>query len=55
MRVVAGCGAGGVVGVSSESFESGAGKRMGGRDGAESQEEVVDGKRIGWIGGVGSG
>ena len=50
-----GCGAGGVVGASSESFESGAGKRMGGLDGAESQEEVVDGKRIGWIGGVGSG
>ena len=55
LRVVVGCGAGGVVGVSSESFESGAGKRMGGLDGAESQEEVVDGKRIGWIGGVGSG
>ena len=47
LRVVAGCGAGAVDGVSSESFESGAGKRMGGRDGAESQEEVVDGKRIG--------
>ena len=50
-----GCGAGGVVGVSSESFESGAGSRVGGLDGAESQEEVVDGKRMGWIGGVGSG
>ena len=43
-----GCGVGAVDGVSSESFEGGAGKRMGGRDGAESQEEVVDGKRIGW-------
>ena len=41
-----GCGSGGVVGVSSESFEGGAGKRMGGLDGAESQDEVVDGKRI---------
>ena len=50
-----GCGPGGVVGVSSESFEGGAGKRMGGLDGAESQDEVVDGKRIGWLGGVGSG
>ena len=44
-----------VVGVSSESFEGGAGKRLGGLDGAESQDEVVDGKRIGWLGGVGSG
>ena len=41
--------------VSSESFEGGAGKRRGGLDGAESQDEVVDGKRIGWLGGVGSG
>ena len=47
LRVVVGCGVGAVDGVSSESFEGGAGKRMGGRDGAESQEEVVDGKRIG--------
>ena len=47
MRVVAGCGVGAVDGVSSESFEGGAGKRMGGREGAESQEEVVDGNRIG--------
>ena len=47
LRVATGCGAGAVDGVSSESFESGAGNRVGGRDGAESQEEVVDGKRIG--------
>ena len=47
LRVVAGCGVGAVDGVSSESFEGGAGKRMGGREGAESQEEVVDGNRIG--------
>ena len=50
MRVAVGCGVGAVDGVSSdpsESFEGGAGKRIGGRDGAESQEEVVDGKRIG--------
>ena len=53
--MVVGCGSGDVVGVSSESFKGGAGKRMGGLDGAESQEEVVDGKRIGWLGGVGSG
>ena len=50
-----GCGSGGVVGVSSESLEGGAGKRLGGLDGAESQDEVVDGKRFGWLGGVGSG
>ena len=42
-----GCGTGGVVGVSSESCKGGAGERMGGRDGAESQDEVVDGKRMG--------
>ena len=47
MRVVAGCGVGAGEGVSSESFEGGAGKRMGGLEGAESQEEVVDCKRIG--------
>ena len=55
LRVVVGCGVGGGVGVSSESFEGGAGTRIGGLDGAESQEEVVDGKRMGWAGGVGSG
>ena len=47
LRVVAGCGVGAGEGVSSESFEGGGGKRMGGLEGAESQEEVVDGKRIG--------
>ena len=34
-------------GVLSESCKGGAGKRMGGLDGAESQDEVVDGKRKG--------
>ena len=47
LRVVAGCGVGVGEGVSSESFEGGGGKRMGGLEGAESQEEVVDGRRIG--------
>ena len=55
LRVVVGCGSGGVVGVSSESCKGGAGERIGGLDGAESQDEVVDGKRMGWLGGVGSG
>ena len=47
LRVVAGCGVGVGEGVSLESFEGGGGKRMGGLEGAESQEEVVDGRRIG--------
>ena len=47
LRVVAGCGVGAVDGVSSESLEGGAGKRMGGLEGAESHEDVVDGKRMG--------
>ena len=47
LRVVGGCGTGVVVGVSSESCKGGAGERMGGLAGAESQDEVVDGKRMG--------
>ena len=47
LRVVAGFGVGVGEGVSSESLEGGGGKRIGGLEGAESQEEVGDGRRIG--------
>ena len=47
LRVVAGCGVGVGEGVSSESLDGGGGKRIGGLEGAESQEEVGDGRRIG--------
>ena len=47
LRVAAGFGVGVGEGVSSESLEGGGGKRIGGLEGAESQEEVGDGRRIG--------
>ena len=45
MRVAAGFGVGVGEGVSSESLEGGGGKRIGGLEGAESQEEVY---RVNW-------
>ena len=46
MRVVAGCGVGVGEGVSSELLDGGGGRRIGGLEGAESQEEVGEGKLI---------
>ena len=47
LRVVAGCGVGVGEGVSSELLDGGGGGRTRGLEGAESQEEVGEGKLIG--------
>ena len=47
LRVVGGCGGGVGEGVSSELLDGGGGMRTGGLEGAESQEEVGEGKLIG--------
>ena len=55
LRAVAGFGLGTGEGVSSESLEGGGGRRIGGFEGAESQEEVGEGRQMGRIGGGDSG
>lgn len=57
LRVAAGLGlgVGDGEGVSSESLDGGLGRRTGGFVGAESQEDVGDGRQIGWFGGGDNG
>ena len=54
LRAGAGCGGGVGEGVSSELLEGGGGGRSRGLDGAESQEEVGEGKLMEYVGGGGS-
>ena len=54
MRAGAGCGGGVGEGVSSEWLEGGGGGRTRGLHGAESQEEVGEGKLMEYVGGGGS-
>ena len=54
LRVGGGFGVGEGEGVSSELFEGGGGGRTRGLEGAESQEEVGEGKLMEYVGGGGS-